>query len=1532
MASSYKELFCFVNDLVRQSSMDRNEYCDKTLPEDVRKRFEDISAPISYNLPSENVELPEKYSDFIKNHLQPTMKTTSLRQSDCANLLKTFLRCEFFGAKKELDEVFRNPQHQRDFAFVLAEYYYTEKLFRLMAVRDSLLIHLSGTNPKSSDESMASSQTTALVLQNEYRTKIVSELKNISDAFKSNAVYTETSDGDMSVLTRLVNELLLLLEILVLESCCSVKRLKINEMVPVFETCAMITAELESLAARDPTNDLGLKFRHIILLSSIYFLQNLPLEGVTEKVLGSEVVINVFQESDELEVNKFNNCLLMFANMFPIVGIAWLSVCQVFEKTNEKITQIGKIALENKVFNQMLMIAASDDIDVFHPIFKNIMIVNFYKLLRCVLTQFQMDNLVESVGIFVSILQTLLASPENGTFFFADLKISTEQNPVGFSALFLQLMSNFPKSACNFLAVLSEIDQFEEAEKVYTVISRLNVGTLSAKEDISLYGNNQSAMAGALNGIEAESIRIDGWLYLKSYVMKFLLLPVGDETFNDDLLPIHAITKIVHSLLKAGLNMPKELVQIVEFFPQLLGKIAIDPLYNEISSEIASYCFGSLKSIATLKPDIVKNELVLSGIYPQLKFDRNELNDCLFTCNIFPMELKASRLEGTKALLDLINTLMHTQSEDTFYHDIQVAMNLLTCFLIPCLGKEISSFIDEKRLEALFASLVLFDELVTLMESKTLGNEQVSTEVSKFLVTGLLQDDTLCIDLLQLLETGNDKLNARLQCEFVFGNFASGVGSLLKNCIKLSLKILSWIWSSACQMLQEDHKTHLEAKLFHENHGFCFKRIVSYVFHQFDSELPILTSQFLYNMTCTKNSYFTFLDQIKEPVRDKFNRVLAKRTENVELRRAIIKLMTKSIDTQPAFLDFMLNFNTCTKKPENPSVILPVIDLIMDDKMAGVRDYGNGKIVISADYESAVELVYVIWADYQEGLQLYLKSLPKFWEQLSKILFSISEKVDPDSRTISCACSVLKTLSIQIHCNSLNNGGDKLRSVVNKFMLEGHFFTWFVVLKKSAGYYIGCEDCDEKARYATLKDLVGSISQLVSVIINRNDAVSIIKQLDRDEVRTIHNNLLYCLKRFLSCEYRQLDSLISIFSMLLLNFIQQFQLTACEQIESLCEILDLAQSVQNVKTCLKLGCSVAASLTIIMQLESAPKISSPELVAIIIRTCHNIVRIYVPGNIPDEMYEKLNELPELKRMCEVCVSLISTLFLQTFSVSLYLEKLAEYDVMETFLRLLKLDVISVGTSKITCSIMSFFVQLSSYKSSAQFLARCNIHQSLCLTLSHSISTKLNQQRSANSDTGRHKTEVMTPCFSTFMVLSGNILSLLEAEYLEQACDIISCFEEEIISKFYGIYTNQTEQFLDQVLSILHFIQEFSAYMKVWRFKLCRNFENITTSMSRACLTCIALLIRPKYLQYLLKHGSHPSARNRLTSTDSSGAGGSSTSRAASVRRSAAISSGGGSSSRQRSLSSTLLTAGWFSVTLFVTSISFVLTVDGNFHT
>ena len=1411
MACSYKELFCGVRVIANHQS---------SFPQETHGRLENISTPVSYKEPSVGTgELPEKYSEFIKTHLKPTMKKRALQEADCAGLLKTFLKCEFFGAKQELDDVFRNLQHQRDFAFLLSEYYNMEKLFRLMAVRDSFILACSH-KLKSPSRNSTSSQTSVHFPKLTYRTQVASELKTILNYLKSSEVDIEASDEALSTLTRLSNELLLLLQVLVLESWISPVVTNVAELISVFENCAAITSELESLAARFATNELSLKFRHIVLLISIYLIQNMHLEKIAEKLLGSEVA-PVFGKSESV-LNKFTNCLLMFANTFPIIGIAWFSISHAFGSSNDKVSQIGKIALANKVFNQMLMIAASSDLDMYDSVFKNIVKINFYKLLKCVLTQFEIENLVESVGIFVSLLQTLLSSPENVAIFFADLKISTEINPVGFSSVFLLLMNNFPSSSQYFLSVLSAIDQCEDAEKVYTVISRLNVGSVLSKADMSSYGGNETfELSQSKNGAN----RIDGWLYLKSFVMKFLLVPVGEETYNDELLSLHAITKIIYSMVKADLDMPKEVLAIVEFFPQLLGKIASDPLYNEISSETASYCFGALKYIAGVEPDLVKNELILCSIFPQLKLDRNELNECLFVCQLFPMELKISHFDGTKAFLDLVKTLMLNQNEETFYQNLQVTVNLLGCFLIPALAKELPNLMNGKLLEALFYCLSLLEEQISQVESKMIENEDVATQVLKFLVSCFLQDNTLCVDLLKLLEIGNDTLNARLQSEFVYGNFNSGVGSLLKNCLKLCLKVLCWIWSSANRFLDGEGKTYLEAKLFHENHGHCFKKIVSFLFHQFDCELPVLASRLLFTMACTKNSYFSFLDQMKAPVRDKFNRVLAKRTENAELKTAVIKLMTKSIDTQPAFLDFMLNFNTTSKKPEHPSVILPVIDLIVDDQLGGIHDYGNGKIVISDDYESAIELVYFMWADYQEGLQMYLKSLPKFWEQLTKVLFAISEITDPNAKTISCACSVLKTLSIQIHYNSLNNGGEKLRTVVNKFMVQGHFFIWFDALKKSTGFYIGCKRSGLRARFLLLKDLASSISQFVSVVINRVDAVSIIKQMDRDEVRTIHDCLLYCLKKFLVCEDRQVDSLISIFSMLLLNFIQQFQLTACEQVESLCEILKLAQSVDNVKTCLKLGCSVAASLTIVMQLESAPKISNAELVATIIHTCHNMVRIYVPGNLPDELYAKLMQLPELKRMCEVFVSLTSTLFLQTSSVSLYLEKLAEYDVIETYLRLLKLDISSPSSSKIACSIMSFFVQLSSYKSSAQFLAKSNIHQSLCLTLTNAMSSKSTQ---LHLDTSSDGNEISASCFSNFMVLAGNLLSLLEAEYLEQACDVISCFEEQIVNKFIGIYTSQTEPFLDQVLSILHFIQEFSAYMKVWRFKLSQNFENITT--------------------------------------------------------------------------------------------------------
>ena len=1495
--TSQKELF---RDLMNNGTLLVTN--SQTLTEDLAE----LKFILAKDLVTSKSSVPKKYLEFIESHLK---KQLSLDVEDCYKLITRYFTCEFFGNKDDVKNMLENHQQKTDLANAVTQYYFSEQTFRLLAVRDFLILRCQNKDDIGTDSRKV--------------TYIEQCLSLYKESVKS---FCEIANDDLMLQldhawSRYVNDWYILAQIMIFASV--ERNLTLAQLTEMMEICDSIIIELQPLVYKASPR-FAQFFEDLLKLFSIVFLENFGLDSIFESVdeqnnLGK--ASHFVQKESPHALNKFSSLLLRNCASLPIVGLAWFVVRSSSKTISESDEKVGRISLQRNAIELMRKQLISDEIS--NPIISKIYSRCLFLMLRSLLTKFEVESLFDKTSTLLEILGKLLRTEENGVSFFLDLELNATAN-VGFNSTFLSLVYNFPNSAAQLFSTLADACHPFSHVKIYNLVSGLNVdeGQRSAVDDLS----------------------INGWMFAKTCIAQFLSpMSVYNESGLNEVELIANIVQMVDRLLDCGLSLQPAITQILELLPQLVCN-----LINSFScaefvqvEKTITRSASCLKPLMKIRPELVIDELRQCEIFPKiqsklfmsgnspLKWDSIELSRSLFTDTLFPNEIKlGGKFSGTATLFELmelgsISLLECCDNQVEVVKFFIINAQLVTRVILPHICCD--PFFRIKSSVSLINQCVksLLDSLRVLENSRLDIAEIYSAEVCHMV---LFTSFGSC--LAEILKLGNEFVTLNLNNQLITSTHC-GIGTELVSVINNVLELIVHTWNSN---QRNEQLTSIEVKLFHESEGLGFKKLVSFIFHQLDCNLPSISCKLLKLFAANANSsLFTFLHDLKEPIRDQFSRVLSKKTENDLLKSAILQVMTCSVESQPALLDFLINMDCATKQLQQPSVLTPILNILFEN-----CDNLGPKSFIPQYFVHIVELVHVLWteSDAQIQVQDYMKSQDKFWESLLKILKCSKDPMN--EKIVVCATRVMKISAIELRNLPVGNmQTDHFKMEVTEFLKDGFWFSWFEhAFKIANSLKLKSENASKSFRdaeksFRVLCNLVSAMRQFLTSILNRTESSKLFRQVDKKEIRkalTLSLEAIQILLEMLreksdfedvdhEIELNLTEDIISVWSIIVLNLIQQPDVKTPENLEKICEILRISSILNSFNFYEKFNVSMFSCLTFIMQEESASKIQRDSLVTLMIASANHLLKSTISTVSADG---------EISPMCDVAISMLSVLFLRVPSVDQFLKQISQLNLISTMISLLKFAANRQGNrSQLASSVLAFFVHLSSYKSSAEFLVKCNMHQELCLTLlnvSRQFDPEAKETYSAKQNGNKNGANASSTdsfnCFSSMMVLSANLLVHAESAYLEQSLDIVSCFEQRIVHNFSALYFNQSEYFLNELLSVLQFIQELSTYMKVWRYKLKDNFDVITKSMATACQTCIALLIRPKYFQYLLTHGSHPSDRRRLSTSESPSMSGDSLARGLSTKKwtptvdsTPAMSGGSSSLSRQRSLSSTILTTG-----------------------
>ena len=1491
---SQKELFALLLNVP--------EMTDRT---DWKKELSSIDCGSITTVVKSATNIPKKYSDFIENYLKPQV---GLSNEECYKLIAQFFSSEFFGNKDELKQLFDNAQMQQELVSVIEGFHNSERTFKLFLIRDVLILRHNNPSLRCLE---AVSFVDQCLKKFEVSLKIVKSLS-----------LGDLDSNTNEVISRNVRTWYSYIQIMILdtrEAFCSV-----NQLLKFLEVCNDLIIELQPFANKDSVK-LSLFFDDLLKVITSFFIRNFDLSSIIvpeNQNITQNQAHRLMKESKSV-LDSISSAVLKVASALPIVGLSWYVLKVQFESVNEIDAKIGQISLKNNALNSICEHSVE-------PIYDNKVLFEIYQedlfdLMRIVLSKFEYSNLFGKSVMPVTILGNLIRNERNAKMFFEDLEKHSDAN-IGFNSLFLSMLYSFPTSAEALFSLIGVACHSFSHVKLFNLVSGLNI------EEKSVY--------------DVDDVSINGWIFAKTCVAQFLL-PTSEKDLDQKELQLAlSIVKLVNRLLTSGVSLLPAIVQVLELLPQLISNLSRSCSVENFESrkEIIKHSLSCLKPLAKIRPELVLNELIQCDILPIKAVDESELPKCYFTDIIFPWEIKlGSDLSASSSLIDLLQIGCHFLLENQEHMtDIYQVLILTRELIAKSLVPELCSEADLRNKSVVAFLNKCLETLIGLLKKVEIYPAEWSDLFSGELCN-MVMFSQFGSNLASVLQVGNERITSAFSRQLTYSS-SNGLGTELINLINTTLELVIYSWNFK---QPGSNITSIENRLMQESEGEGFKKVVSYLFHQFDYKLPVLACKFLKLLALNPNSsLFTFLHDLKEPIRDKFNRVLSKATEDPSLKSGIVELLISCVESQPALLDFLINLDCTTKKLGTPSVLQPILDVITNDN--------NGKIELSKLFLNIVEFVHVIWteSDAQIQLQNFVKSQPNFWPSLFKFLIC-PDVLNPDPKLVSVAGRIMKTVAIELRCLSTANGADELKSSFGKFIKNGQFFAWFDLAKQivkieKQAILDGNPNIDRNScTFDDVCSLVSSMRQLLTSTLNRNEATKIFRQADKDELARALNFSLECLSSCLqllisgveidSVRSSKVEATVVMVSLLVLNLIQQPDMQDSEHLEAVCEILSLSSTMRDFNFYQKFNLTMFACLNIIMQDEMSTKISSDPVVKSIINSANNVLKVVLQNASSNS-----NQESKLCPMSDIAITMLSMLFLRVTSTEFFLTQIGQSDLISNLVTLFQFSIYSEGNkSQMAYSVLSLFVHLSSYKISAEFLVKCNIHKQLCLALydecsrfsSDNLPSTQKQSKEKNLLKAGHES---CNCFSSLMVLSANLLSHAEAAYLEQSLDIVSCFEDRIVHNFSHLYYDQSEYFLNELLSVVQFVQRLSVYMKVWRYKLRDNFDIVTSSMATACQTCIALLIRPKYFQYLLTHGYHPSDRKRLSTSDSSGGGFSSEvagrKSAGSLGRKTptigssmtpAGASGASSSSlsRQRSLSSTILTTGEFCYTYAASNFS-----------
>ncbi|KAL5487078.1 hypothetical protein EMCRGX_G019637 [Ephydatia muelleri] len=630
--------------------------------------------------------------------------------------------------------------------------------------------------------------------------------------------------------------------------------------------------------------------------------------------------------------------------------------------------------------------------------------------------------------------------------------------------------------------------------------------------------------------------------------------------------------------------------------------------------------------------------------------------------------------------------------------------------------------------------------------------------------------------------------------------------------------------------------------------------IASYCYHHVDPDIPTWATNLLKRLAqVVPMSLFACLGQDAVPIRDAYVRRLSSSVEDIELKVAILELVTKSVDSQPGLLDLFLNVRASDRsKPGEADYVLDqesclhsILRLFDPDKQV---PHSTPRLQYTA-----VTLLAALWKVRHDAALCAVRAQKSFWRSLTKKLFSrvrvdASEKSKAESSAyeLDICSQLMQIVAMEMYYVVSDKVDKDLIDVLKDFSKADGYRTWTkhlesLVTTDSSGLTTKPLPLSPVLVEAQLNLARGWKSMLVVGSMDHLDSVF---QLSSSNVNTrmdILDGLLRALESQVKAgtEHPKSLAIATELSALYLILVKKWSSFKEDTVNRLGRILQLIGQFSFVPTVQLQSHMYSSLLLLIRTARQKEDHLEPRFLLSLIRQVDVCLQDHYQ-NIQTAAKNKPETLA-VYLMAEMvpCVS----------ENSQWLSTLKQHSLlMKKMIRSLD-EHLKMGTDEeFVEAVLSFFLAASAANTGAAKALLVNgiaqvMSASLCKALDVMLYTGVQQSRQA-SEWGR--------IWQLALKLSATLLNTLGHAYVQFALDFVGVYDGKLLKALDVLHCVRDLGSLSETRAVCHLVFQLSHYKSQWQFALPAQHRELLRAVIQLSGSCVAVLSKRATLKRAVK--------------------------------------------------------------------------------
>ncbi|CAE1300624.1 NUP188 [Acanthosepion pharaonis] len=956
----------------------------------------------------------------------------------------------------------------------------------------------------------------------------------------------------------------------------------------------------------------------------------------------------------------------------------------------------------------------------------------------------------------------------------------------------------------------------------------------------------------------------------------------------------------VVGLLKSVLsNVPHSIDQfqeILELCYQVIHRFAgltSPPL------DLIAVCVETLTQVAKKHPHKVWQSMKQTGLLPYFTehlgnadvFSSKGLRPGMYGTFLAGFECPQGRYPLSLAFLDFISTVVMDLSQVPVDNEISATVLFILTEVFPSFYKW--RYYNATRREAIgHKCLEIFHKILDVMAKPKVVSKKKLPNLQKMCVHNLLYTEA-GQSLLNVISIGVDAFNDTVTEQ---GGFFENKSTDLIDLIQISFSVLNRLLllkAPDLPLSPVERALSLPAASQQEQH--IVLTVAQYIYHQHAPKLPTMALLLLKRLAVVSPmSILAILGNDAEPMKDKMLSRLSAVTEDLQLKVAILELLSVCVVTQPGLIELFLNLKL--EKPNkdgkkelllgNSSCLNTVMNLIMSEKQ---KTYQCPPNLLCA----CIEFLHALWGGMRETAMSVLRKINYFWPSICEPLKrNIGDEKDDseetqlswlaDIKTVAYVFMILAHESYSVPRDKLEESFKAEMAVLSK---QNRIQYWSNFIRKSLHEASKKENMDAYLTADTLKD-----DPILLLLRSWKNWLITITKLKVPGVILTEELKIQILSDLLSSIQCLVKDNVSVYNLKLACIASATYFTVMTSwVGSMNKWSDILEDLQLAldtsfcnKECLipAVQIGLVASLTTLLQLPNQQhvNISDECLISLLRVVCSMLLECVrnlfpVQGNVKSiDNADTTNTVAILqgKQQTRIKLLMTSVLLLQEIILnldepSLWIPVLHNHLLIPTLLTTVQMWIKAKQGLPFVDSALTLLLTISKTEQGAKILMSAEVANHLCLSISSLYSMEDLQQRLLASNRERNVPDNQN-CDNVLCLsidLYASMLTTLKHLFLKETLDFVGVHQDRLLQSLELSRINLTEPALKEAHATCRFIYQMSFYARDWKFHLPKVLSKLMTSLVYMCQTFVSLLVRPRYLQHILEHAG--TAREDLES-------------------------------------------------------------------